>query len=363
MRTLISGNDAMAFSVLFKGCRFAAGYPITPANETLHTLRRFAKQFGACVKQLDFELYSANACKGWAAAAKHLGMSNAPAGVPFSPTSGPGYLYYHDTIVKMATIRLPAVFSNSMRGGPGLGNIFWSQCDYKMVVDGGGNGDYQTIVIAPSTISETFDYTQRAFDLAIKYQTPVTILTDGRLGQAKQFVELPDLPAEPPKWPSEYFEMRQNAIYKQSIFVDFDLDAIGLREMNNKMQENYRAIEQAEVRYETINIENADILIVAFGSMATFVKDIIDTAAKEHINVGLIRPITLWPFPEKAIREAARQTLKVIVAEMNCGQMIRDVRLAVGQDIPVRHFGEPGGTNPRVSDLLAEIRSFVTGGR
>lgn len=358
MRMLIAGNDAAALAALHKGCRFGAGYPITPSTECLRTGKVYAPLFGARMLQLDFEIYSVSACKGFAAAAKHLGLSVTPAGVPFSPTSGPGYFYYGDQICKMATCRLPGVFLNIARAGPGLGNIFWGQADYFMVVKGGGNGDYRVIVLAPSTIGEMWEYTQLAFDLAIKYQTPVVLLADGRLGQSKQFVDIPDFPKEPPKFSEEYLAMRRAATYPRSVFADFDLDAVKLRQMNYDLQANYAVIAQDEPRYEAVQTDGAEVLVVAFGSMASFTKQVMEIAAEQGVRVGLIRPITLWPFPEKAVLAAARSSRRVLVAEMNCGQMIEDVRRVVGRSVNVEHFGEPGGTDPKTEDMLATIRSL-----
>ena len=251
-----------------------------------------------------------------------------------------------------------------MRGGPGLGTIQPSQSDYFQATKGGGHGDYHLIVLAPSTVQEMADFVGLGFDLAFKYRTPSMILADGIVGQMMEKVVLP--PQRPRRTEAELREQCPWAVTgreggrKRNIVTSLELDSAMMEKNNERFQRTYREIERNEVRYEAKYTEDADYLIVAFGSIARICQKAIDDARKQGIKVGLIRPITLWPFPYDAIREAAKNVKGILCVEINAGQMIEDVRLAVSDSVPVTHFGRMGGIVPNPQEVLDALeKDFI----
>lgn len=261
----------------------------------------------------------------------------------------------------LAASELPALIVNVMRGGPGLGTIQPSQADYFQATKGGGHGDYHLIVLAPSTVQEMADFVGLGFDLAFKYRTPAMILADGVVGQMMEKVVLP--PQRPRRTDEEIAEQcpwavtGRPATRRPNIITSLELDSAIMEKNNERFQATYRRIEENEVRYEARYTEDAEYLIVAFGSVARICQKAIEDARAKGIKVGLIRPITLWPFPYKEIADVARHTKGILCVELNAGQMIEDVRLAVGENVPVRHFGRMGGIVPNPQEVLDALES------
>jgi len=350
---LMKGNEAIAMAAIRYGCDGYFGYPITPQSEVLETLEAQMpwETTGMVVLQAESEVASINMVYGGAATGKAVMTSS----------SSPGVSLMQEGISYLAASELPALIVNVMRGGPGLGTIHPSQSDYFQATKGGGHGDYHLIVLAPSTVQEMADFVGLGFDLAFKYRTPSMILADGIVGQMMEKVVLPE---QRPRRTDE--EIRRqcpwaitgkgNGRDKRNIVTSLELDSAIMEKNNERFQRTYREIEKNEVRFEAKYTEDADYLIVAFGSIARICTKAIEDARKEGVKVGLIRPITLWPFPYDAIREAARNVKGILCVELNAGQMIEDVRLAVSDSVPVTHFGRMGGIVPNPQEVLDALR-------
>ncbi len=353
---LMKGNEAIAHAAIRYGCDGYFGYPITPQSEVLETLEAQMpwETTGMVVLQAESELASINMVYGGAATGKAVMTSS----------SSPGVSLMQEGISYLAASELPALIVNVMRGGPGLGTIHPSQSDYFQATKGGGHGDYHLIVLAPSTVQEMADFVALGFDLSFKYRTPSMILADGVVGQMMEKVVLPE---QRPRRTEE--QIRQQCPWavtgkqgreKRNIVTSLELDSYVMEKNNERFQRTYREIEKNEVRYQATQIEDADYLIVAFGSIARICAKAIEDARKQGIKVGLIRPITLWPFPYDAIREAAKHVKGILCVEINAGQMIEDVRLAVSDSVPVRHFGRMGGIVPNPQEILDALhRDFI----
>jgi len=273
-------------------------------------------------------------------------------------SSSPGISLKQEGISYIACAELPCVIVNIQRGGPGLGSIQPGQADYFQATKGGGHGDYHLIVLAPSSVQELVDLTMDAFDLADKYQNPAMILGDGLIGQMMEAVEFKerkkvDLP-DKKGWALTGCKGR-----KKDSIVPFNLDPYEMEKVNFKIQEKYNKLKEKEVRYEAVNLDNADLIIVAYGTVARIVKTVIDNAKKEGINIGLIRPITLFPFPESIIAEVSEKVNKFLVVEMSLGQMVEDVKLAVNGKAEVNFYGRVGGVVPTQSEILTEIKKYL----
>ena len=353
---LMKGNEAVAHAAIRYGVDGYFGYPITPQSEILETLEELMpwETTGMVVLQAESEVAAINMVYGGAATGK--------AGITSS--SSPGISLKQEGISYIAAASLPALILNVMRGGPGLGTIQPSQSDYFQATKGGGHGDYHLIVLAPSTVQEMADFVGLGFDLAFKYRTPSMILADGIVGQMMEKVVLP--PQRPRRTEAELREQCPWAVTgreggrKRNIVTSLELDSAMMEKNNERFQRTYREIERNEVRYEAKYTEDADYLIVAFGSIARICQKAIDDARKQGIKVGLIRPITLWPFPYDAIREAAKNVKGILCVEINAGQMIEDVRLAVSDSVPVTHFGRMGGIVPNPQEVLDALeKDFI----
>ena len=350
---LMKGNEAIAHAAIRYGADGYFGYPITPQSEVLETLEAEMpwETTGMVVLQAESEVASINMVYGGAAAGKAVMTSS----------SSPGVSLMQEGISYLAASELPALIVNVMRGGPGLGTIQPSQADYFQATKGGGHGDYHLIVLAPSTVQEMADFVGLGFDLAFKYRTPSMILADGVVGQMMEKVVLP--PQRPRRTDEElaaqcpWAVTGRPASRKPNIITSLELDSAIMEKNNERFQATYRRIEENEVRYETRHTDDAEYLIVAFGSVARICQKAIDDARAKGIKVGLIRPITLWPFPYKEIAAVAKHTKGVLCVELNAGQMIEDVRLAVGDGVPVRHFGRMGGIVPNPQEVLDALES------
>jgi 2-oxoglutarate ferredoxin oxidoreductase subunit alpha len=348
-KILMKGNEAIGEAAICAGCRYYFGYPITPQSElTAYMAKKLLKMEDAAFVQAESELGAINMVYGAASTGVRAMTSS----------SSPGISLMQEGISYIACSEVPCVVINMMRGGPGLGDIQPAQSDYFQATKGGGHGDYHLIVLAPSSVQELVDLTMDAFDLADKYRNPAMILGDGLLGQmmeAVEFKEKPkvDLPSKE-SWTLVGCKGR-----KPHRIVSFNLNPSVLEKMNLLINEKYKKLKEKEVRYEAINLENADLVIVAYGTVARIVKTVIQKAKKEGINIGLIRPITLFPFPEKIISKTAERIKKFLVVEMSLGQMIEDVKLAVNGKAEVNFYGRCGGIIPTPVEILKELNKYL----
>lgn len=348
----MKGNEAIAHAAIRYGCDGYFGYPITPQSEIMETLMALApwKTTGMVVLQAESEVAAINMVYGGAGCGKTVMTSS----------SSPGVSLKQEGMSYIAGAELPALIVNVMRGGPGLGTIQPSQADYFQTVKGGGHGDYRVITLAPASVQEMADFVKDGFDLAFKYNNPVMILADGIIGQMMEKVVLP--PFQPRKTMEEIKERSPWASVgkpkdrKRNVVTSLELDPAEMERNNIRFQKKYREIEDKEVRFEAINCEDADYLIVAFGSSARICQKTIETAAKEGVKVGLLRPITLWPFPSKAIYELGKKMKGILVMELNAGQMIEDVKLAVECSVPVKHYGRLGGIVPDPDEVWEAMK-------
>ncbi len=348
-KILITGNEALAEAAVRAGCRRYFGYPITPQNEIPEYLCRRMPEVGGTFLQAESEIAAINMVYGAAAVGERAMTSS----------SGPGISLMQEALSFMAASELPAVIVNMQRGGPGLGNISPSQADYFQAVKGGGHGDYKLLVYAPSNLQEIVDLTVRAFDKAEEYCNPVMILGDGILGQMMEPVQLPDLDphhAENP-WALTGAKDRPGRVIR-SLFMLPGEDGL-LERRNYMLKAKYDRMREHEVMVETVMTDDADLVLVAFGTAARIAKTAVHLARAEGIRAGLIRPITLFPFPEKVVLEIAGHAGSFLVVEMNLGQMVEDVRLAVNGRTGVSFLGRPGGAVLSVEDILGAIRNKV----
>ena len=350
--TLMKGNEAIAHAAIRCGADGYFGYPITPQSEVLETLAELKpwETTGMVVLQAESEVASINMIYGGAGAGKRV----------FTSSSSPGVALMQEGISYMAGAELPGVIVNVQRGGPGLGTIQPSQSDYFQATRGGGNGDYNVIVLAPNSVQEMADFMDLAFELAFKYRNPAMILSDGVIGQMMEKVVMP--PMKPRRTDEQIRKECPCATVGRSkerqpnIITSLELKPEVMEQRNLHLQAKYNEIKEKEVRYETMQMEDADYMIVAFGSAARLAEKAIEIAREEGIKVGLFRPITLWPFPEKQIAEMARKTNGVLVVEINAGQMVDDVRLAVNGEERVEHFGRLGGIVPEPEEIVNVLK-------
>ena len=349
---LMKGNEAIAHAAIRCGCDGYFGYPITPQSEVIETLAELKpwETTGMVVLQAESEVASINMIYGGAGTGKHVMTSS----------SSPGVALMQEGIAYMAGAELPGVFVNVQRGGPGLGTIQPSQSDYFQATRGGGNGDYYVIVLAPNSVQEMADFVDLAFELAFKYRNPAMILSDGVIGQMMEKVVLP--PYKPRRTEEEIKRECPWATFgrtkdrEPNIITSLELKPEVMEQKNLHLQAKYQEIKENEVRYETQNMDGADYLIVAFGSAARIAQKAIELAEEEGLKVGLFRPITLWPFPEKEIAAAAKGKRGVLVVEINAGQMVEDVRLSVNGEEPVAHFGRLGGIVPEPDEIVKALK-------
>jgi len=346
-RILMCGNEALAEAAIIAGADAYFGYPITPQNEiTAYMSRRMPEEDRVFV-QCESELAAINMVYGAAATGKRAMTSS----------SSPGISLMQEGISYLAGAELPAVVVNVMRGGPGLGNIAPSQGDYFQSTRGGGHGDYRTIVLGPSTAQELADCMPLAFDLADKYRMTSIVLADGILGQMMEPVVLEPNPKA--DLPPKHWALTGAAGRGQNIVRSLWLKEGVLEQLNNKLQEKYRHIEKTEVRCEQYLIDDAEIVVVAYGMAARIARCAANRARDEGINVGLIRPITLWPFPTEQINAAAEEFRIFLTVEMSCGQMVEDVKLAVAGKAPVLFYGRSGGGIVTVDDVFERIMQLT----
>jgi len=349
-RVLISGNEAVGAGALRAGVRAYYGYPITPQNELTAYMAQHMPDVGGVFVQAESELAAVNMVFGSAATGVRTMTSS----------SSPGISLKQEGISYLAGCELPAVIVNVQRAGPGLGNIAPAQADYWQATRGGGHGDYRTPVLAPYTVQECYDCMPIAFDIADRYRTPVLVLSDGRLGQMMEATELHDFePATdlPPKdWALDGCKGRAPRRILSLMLKEKELE-----ELNLRLQARYKEIEANETRYETYQADDADLWLVAYGSSARICKKAMRLARAEGLKVGLMRPITLWPYPSAPIAQAAGRGAKFLVVEMSAGQMVEDVRLAVEGRSAVEFTGKMGGFVPEVTTVLNLARKMLGG--
>ncbi|MDL2221625.1 3-methyl-2-oxobutanoate dehydrogenase subunit VorB [Parabacteroides sp. OttesenSCG-928-N08] len=351
---LLKGNEAIALAAIRYGVDGYFGYPITPQSEVLETLMAEMpwEKTGMVVLQAESEVAAINMVYGGAATGKKVMTSS----------SSPGISLKLEGISYLAGADLPCLIVNVMRGGPGLGTIQPSQADYFQTVKGGGHGDYRLITLAPSSVQEMADFVGLGFDLAFKYNNPSIILADGIIGQMMEKVQLPAYRArrteEEIQQESPWGARGKANGRKPNIVTSLELDPALMEENNNRFQAKYKKIEENEVRYEEFKCDDADYLLVAFGSSARICQKVVELAREEGIKLGLIRPITLWPFPSDILKQYADRVKGMLSVELNAGQMVEDVRLAVNGKIPVEHFGRLGGIVFTPDEILVAFKQF-----
>ena len=346
--TLMKGNEAIAYAAIRYGVDGYFGYPITPQSEIIETLMEAApwNTTGMVVLQAESEVAAINMVYGGASCGKYAMTSS----------SSPGISLKQEGISYMAGAELPGLIVNVQRGGPGLGTIQPSQADYFQTVKGGGHGDYRLITLAPSSVQEMADFVALGFELAFKYRNPAMILTDGVIGQMMEKVKLPEYrrrrTEQEIREQCPWATLGKTADREPNIITSLELDSAVMEKNNERFQAKYRVVEENEVRYQEVKCEDADYLLVAFGSAARICLKTIQLAREQGIRVGLLRPITLWPFPTKVLNEYASRVKGMLTVELNAGQMVEDVRLAVNGKIPVEHYGRLGGIVPTPDGVL-----------
>ncbi|MFH1881858.1 MAG: 3-methyl-2-oxobutanoate dehydrogenase subunit VorB [Planctomycetota bacterium] len=354
-RVLMCGNEALAEAAILAGCDAYFGYPITPQNEIPAYMSRRMPEEGRVFVQSESELAAINMVLGASATGKRAMTSS----------SSPGISLMQEGISYLAGAELPAVVVNVMRGGPGLGNISPAQSDYFQATRGGGHGDYRTIVFGPSSVQELVDCMALAFDLADQYRMTVVVLADGILGQMMEPIVLEKKPGR--ELPAKDWALTGAKGREQNIVRSLWLGEGVLEKHNNKLKAKYEQIEKNEVLCEQYEVDDAEIIVVAYGVAARIVRGAVTKAREEGIKVGWIRPITLWPFPTEQISRAADESVGAgplrfrifLTVEMSAGQMVEDVKLAVAGKAPVLLHGRPGGGVPTVDELLEKIRQLT----
>ena len=347
-KLLLKGNIAVAKGAIDAGCRYYFGYPITPQNDIPEYLSAALPAAGGVFVQAESELASINMVLGAAAAG----------GLAMTSSSGPGISLMQEGLSYLAGSELPAVVVNITRSGPGLGGIAPTQGDYNQATKGGGHGDYRLIVLAPNSVQEMYDLAGEAFRLSYSYRNPTMILADAILGQMKEPVQLSN-PVDPPEegsWVLSGANNRQPRLVKSLFLKDGEMTVHNL-----KLKEKYDRLKEKEVKVEIDCPPNCSLVVVSFGSCSRIVRTAVDRARKRGFPVGLVRPITLYPFPEAAVKEAAEKAGRILVVEMNTGQMVDDVRLACGNPGSVAFKGYPGGAVPTPEEIEAEIYGILEG--
>ena len=347
-KILMCGNEAIAEAAIIAGCRFYAGYPITPQNEIPAYMSKRMPEVGGVFIQSESEISAINMVFG----ASLTGFR------AMTSSSSPGISLKQEGISYLAACELPAVIVNIMRGGPGLGNIAPSQSDYFQATKGGGHGDYHTIVVAPASLQEMADLTMLSFDLADKYRTPVMILGDGILGQMMAPVELVArrssfVVRKEKDWILDGCKGRKPRIIRSLLLADGELERLNL-----KLQKKYNEIKDKEQRCEVLYGDDSEIMLVAYGTPSRIARSVVEKLRKTGKKIGMLRPMTLWPFPEKELKKLAKKVKAFLVIEMSCGQMVEDVRLAIDCSKPVYFYGRSGGQIPGETEIIKEIEKI-----
>lgn len=349
---LMKGNEAIAHAAVRCGTDGYFGYPITPQSEIIETLAQLKpwETTGMVVLQAESEVASINMLYGGGGAGKKV----------MTTSSSPGIALMQEGISYMAGAEVPGVIVNVQRGGPGLGTIQPSQSDYFQATRGGGNGDYNVIVLAPNSVQEMADFVDLSFELAFRYRNPVMILSDGIIGQMMEKVVLP--PFKPRRTDKQVIEECPWATTGKplsrasNVITSLELMPDAMEKHNHHLQAKYAEVKKREVRYELTHNEDAEYLIVAFGSAARIAENAIELAKEEGLKIALFRPITLWPFPEKELKEVAENKKGLLVVEINAGQMVEDVKLSLGNNLPIAQFGRLGGIVPEPDEIIKALK-------
>lgn len=345
-KQLIKGNEAIVKGAILAGCRFFFGYPITPASEIAEAAAYYLPLVGGTFLQAESEIASINMLYGASSGGVRA----------MTASSSPGMSLKQEGISYCAGSELPVVIVDIMRGGPGLGNIAPEQSDYHQMVKGGGHGNYKVISLAPNCAQEMCDLTMLAFELADKYRNPAAILADGFIGQMMEPVEFPDAVAT--------LDKKDWAIYAEGqdddkLICSILLDPPELEEHNIKLQKKYAEVQKNEVRYEDYFVDDADVILIGYGVVSRVLQSAVDDLRAEGVKIGLLRPISLFPFPTLHIQELSEQIKKFIVIELSNGQMVDDVRLAVNGEIPVEFYGRMGGVVPTTEEIIEQVRKMI----
>ncbi len=350
---LMKGNEAFAEAVIRDGADGYFGYPITPQSEVMEYLmvEKPYEKTGMVVLQAESEVAAINMLYGGAGCGKKV----------LTSSSSPGMSLMQEGISYLAGSELPCIIMDAMRGGPGLGTIQPGQADYFQVTKGGGHGDYRLIVLAPASVQEMYDFVEISFDLAFKYRNPVIVLTDGAIGQMMEKVYIGEqkvrLTEEEIKEKYPWATLGKTPDRERNIITSLDLDPYRHERHNIKLQKKYKEIEKNEVRYEEINCDDADYIIVAYGTSARISQKSMDIAREKGIKVGIFRPISLWPFPKKALRQLSERVKGILAVEMSAGQMVEDIRMHAVESTPVEHYGRMGGVIPTPNEIVDVIEN------
>lgn len=352
---LMKGNEAIAHAAIRCGCDGYFGYPITPQSEVLETLAMLKpwETTGMVVLQAESEVASINMLYGGGGSGKRVMTSS----------SSPGVALMQEGIAYMAGAEVPGLIVNVQRGGPGLGTIQPSQSDYNQATRGGGNGDYHVIVLAPNSVQEMADFVDLGFELAFRYRNPAMILSDGVIGQMMEKVILP--PLKPRRTDEQIYEecpwaANGHGLKKRgpNVITSLELEPAAMEKRNLHLQKKYAECEEKEVRFEEQYCEDADYIIVAFGSASRISQKAMDNMREQGLKVGLFRPITLWPFPSKELKQLSEKVKGMLVVEINAGMMVFDVQAAVEYNIPVQHFGRLGGIVPDPDEIVQAMEKL-----
>ncbi|MBN1300672.1 MAG: 3-methyl-2-oxobutanoate dehydrogenase subunit VorB [Melioribacteraceae bacterium] len=343
LRLFMKGNEAAVYGAILGGCRAYYGYPITPASEIAETAAKYFPQVGGTFLQAESEVAAINMVYGAASTGQRV----------MTASSGPGLSLKQEGISYSAGSELPLVVVDVMRGGPGLGNIAPEQGDYNQIVKGGGHGNYRVIVLAPNCVQEMCDLTKAAFELADKYRNPVIVLTDGFVGQMMEPVVLPEPITEFQEKP---WVVDGTVKTVNNLISSIELEPEDLERHNIKLQKKYKTISENEVRYEELYTEDAEVILMGYGIVSRVLQSVVDEARSEGLPVGLLRPVTLFPFPTNKIQELSRTAKLFFVSEMSNGQMFDDVRLALEGKSPAKFFGHMGGVVPTTEEILEQLK-------
>ena len=350
-KVLVKGNEAVAEAAILAGCRYFFGYPRTPQTEISAYMAKRMPKIGGVFLQAESEVSAANMVYGAAGAGARVMTSS----------SSPGISLKAEAVSYMAGADLPCVIVNIMRAGPGLGGIQASQSDYFQATKGHGHGDYRVIVLAPSSVQEIVDMTADAFDMADIYRMPVMILGDGMLGQMMEPVVFEKKESNRVVPEKTWATTGTNMARPHNIINSLYIEPNTLEKLVLERYEKYAQIEATEKKYEAYKTDDADFILTAYGSVARICKNAVDALREEGIKVGLIRPITLWPFPSEAYQEHTKNASGILTVEMSMGQMVEDVKLAVNGKVPVHFFGRTGGNIPYPNEIINEVKKLIGG--
>jgi len=347
MRQLCKGNVAVVKGAIMAGCRSFYGYPITPASEIAEYAALLIPQVGGTFLQAESEVSAINMVYGASSAGQRV----------MTASSGPGLSLMQEGISYIAGSELPAVIVDVVRAGPGLGNIAPEQSDYFAITKGGGHGCYRNITLAPASVQEMYDLTILAFELSDKYRNPAVIMTDGFVGQMMEplEIELKQIDIPPKPW-----SVQGTADTRKNLISSIQLEPDAMEAHVRHLESKYKECEKNETLYETYMADDAEILLVGFGIVSRVLRTTVEHARQQGMKVGLFRPITLWPFPSEALRQAAKNVKMILTVELSTGQMVEDVKLALNGRIPVEFYGRVGGNVPTSEEIHAELFARMT---